>query len=113
MTVSVHLSRAQFCANCENVTESGSGSTCPVCESRAIRPLSSFLDREPNKLSQFACDCGQRLLVEGQVIGKEIGHGLPRTLPALSEFIQIMTPERIRELLGVPSEGDGLIAEIT
>lgn len=75
MTTSIPLPRAQFCANCENVTESGSGSACPVCESRAIRPLSSFLNRP-----------------------------VPQTMPELSSFVQIMTPERIRELLGVPTE---------
>lgn len=75
MTTSIPLNLANFCSNCESITEQSSGSTCPVCESRAVRPLSSFLNRE-----------------------------VPQTMPELSAFVQIMTPERIRELLGVPTE---------
>lgn len=76
MTISVHLSKADFCACCENVVEQGTGSLCPMCGSQAIRPLSAFLNRPE----------------------------LPRTLPELSEFIQVATPESIRKMLGYPQE---------
>ena len=72
----IPLRLANFCQNCEIVTKNGTGSACPSCGSQAIRPLSAFLNRPE----------------------------LPRTLPELSEFIQIATPESIRKMLGVPTE---------
>lgn len=72
----IPLRQANYCANCETITKNGLGSSCPSCGSQAIRPLSAFLNRPE----------------------------LPRTLPELSEFIQVATPESIRKMLGYPQE---------
>lgn len=45
MIISVPLRLAQLCFNCEEVSIMGTN-RCPVCESIALRPLSSILDRE-------------------------------------------------------------------
>jgi len=73
MITSIPLRFASFCASCEEVFWSTGKHTCPVCESTAIKPLATWLNRE----------------------------GLPHSLPELAEFIKLPTPENIREMLGV------------
>lgn len=71
MIISVPLKFAQLCMDCNDLTIMTGGSRCPVCESRAIIPLASILNREP----------------------------VPKSLPELADFIKIPTKSVIAELM--------------
>ena len=73
MIISIPLRIANLCSNCDEISIMSKGSECPVCQSRALTPLASFLNRNISPL--------------------------PKTPVELHDFLRIPSCETIRELL--------------